>query len=267
MVNIFDPQMSIRNQCEILGLNRSTLYYQPVPVSELTLTLMNMVDEQFTKTPFYGVRKLRCHLKEQGYEVGKDRVRSLMRMMGIEAVYPGPNTSKRRQEHKIYPYLLRGVKIIRPNQVWSIDITYIRLLRGFLYLVAIIDWFSRYVLSWRLSNSLETDFCLEALEESFRYGIPNIFNSDQGCQFTSDEFTSRLLNRDIAISMDSRGRALDNIFVERLWRSVKYENVYLKGYETVPETQDGLTDYFDFYNNDRYHQSLAYRRPRDVHFG
>jgi putative transposase len=238
-----------------------------MPISQETQTLMNLLDEQHTKTPFYGVRKMTKQLQRMGYDVGRDHVRTLMRTMGLFAIYPGPNTSKKAKAHKIYPYLLRGVDIIRPNQVWSADITYIRLLKGFAYLVAIIDWYSRYVLSWKLSNSLETRFCLDALEEALPCGQPEIFNTDQGCQFTSDEFTGRLLEREIAISMDGRGRALDNVFVERLWRSVKYEDIYIKGYETIPQTMEGLDVYFPFYNHERIHQSLDYQTPWEVHHG
>jgi len=206
-------------------------------------------------------------LRTQGRSVNRKRVQRLMRLMGIHGICPGPNTSRRRLEHVVYPYLLRGVVIERPNQVWSADITYIRLMRGFAYLVAILDWFSRYVLSWRLSNSLETAFCTEALEEALGKGSPDIFNTDQGCQFTSQDFTGRLKSQEIQISMDSRGRAFDNIFVERLWRSVKYEDVYPKGYQARTEAQEGLNQYFQFYNDERFHQSLQYRTPSMVHFG
>ena len=250
----------------MIGLNRSSLYYQPVAVDEESLILMNLIDEQYTKTPFYGSRKMRVFLQKLGYWINRKRAQRLMQEMGICGICPGPNTSKRLKEHKVYPYLLRGLAIARPNQVWSTDITYIRLLKGFVYLVAILDWYSRYVLSWRLSNSLDSSFCVEALEESFRFGQPEIFNTDQGVQFTGTAFTTKLLDRQIAISMDSRGRALDNIFVERLWRSVKYEEVYLKGYQAVDEAYQGLDRYFDFYNNERFHQSLDYRTPHEVHF-
>jgi len=258
--------LSLRQQCRLLDLNRSSLYYTPVTVSQETLILMNLIDEEYTRHSFYGSRKLTVFLRENGYGVNRKRVRRLMEKMGIQGIMPGPNTSKRRQEHKVYPYLLKDVEIVCPNQVWSTDITYIRLLRGFLYLVAIIDWYSRYVLAWQLSNSLDSIFCLDALEESFRFGKPEIFNTDQGVQFTSEEFTGRLLEKEISISMDSKGRALDNVFVERLWRSVKYEEVYLKGYQTVGDAYDGLGTYFPFYNNERYHQSLGYRTPHQVYF-
>lgn len=261
------PVFSLRQQCRLLGINRSSLYYEPLEADAQTLTLMNLIDEQYTKRPFYGSRKILHYLRETGYHVNRKRVQRLMRELGLYGICPGPNTSKRLQEHRIWPYLLTGLAIVRPNQVWSTDITYIRLAKGFLYLVAVLDWYSRYVISWRLSNSLETSFCLEALDEALSSGRPEIFNSDQGCQFTSEGFTQKLLARDIRISMDSRGRALDNIFVERLWRSVKYEDIYLKGYQTVEETHDGLRQYFEFYNAERYHQSLGYRTPAAVHFG
>jgi len=257
---------SLARQCELVGLARSSVYYEPRAEDEENLEMMKLIDEQYTKTPFYGSRKMTEYLREQDYAVNRKRVQRLMRQMGLEAIYPGPNISRRNQEHKIYPYLLAGLEITRPNQVWSSDITYIRLTKGFLYLTAILDWFSRYVLAWRLSNSLDSSFCLEALEESLRYGAPEIFNTDQGVQFTSEAFTGRLLDRGIRVSMDSRGRALDNIFVERLWRSVKYEDVYLKEYETVNETEEGLGKYFRFYNHDRFHQSLDYRKPYEVYF-
>lgn len=260
-------QLSLREQCRLLGINRSSLYYAPMEVDRFTLTLMNLIDEQYTKTPFYGSRKILMFLREAGYTVNRKRVQRLMRKMGLYGICPGPNTSKRLQAHRIWPYLLEGFEIVRPNQVWSTDITYIRLAKGFLYLVAIIDWYSRYVVAWRLSNSLETSFCLETLDEALVCGHPEIFNTDQGCQFTSEGFTGKLLANDIRISMDSRGRALDNIFVERLWRSVKYEDIYLKGYQNVGETQEGLKRYFQFYNAERYHQSLGYKTPAAVHFG
>lgn len=261
------PDLSLRRQCSLLSLNRSGIYYRPVEVDPEDLFLMHLIDEEYTKLPFYGSRRMKAQLCGLGYPVGRERVQRLMRLMGLEAIFPGPNTSRRAQEHKIYPYLLRGVEITRPNQVWSTDITYIRLAGGFLYLVAVIDWFSRYVLSWQLSNSLDTSFCVEALGEAFQFGKPDIFNSDQGTQFTSEDFTGRLLGEAVAISMDSKGRALDNIFVERLWRSVKYEEVYLNDYRTVAEARNGLGRYFEFYNGERYHQSLSYRRPCEVYFG
>lgn len=229
---------------------------------------MNAIDEEYTRHPFYGSRKMVVYLEDQGYAaVNRKRVQRLMRAMGIQGLCPGPNTSKRRREHSVYPYLLKGLVITQPGQVWSADITYIRLSRGFAYLVAVMDWFSRYVLSWRLSNSLETRFCIEALEEALGRGVPEIFNTDQGCQFTSQGFVVPLQEREVRISMDSCGRAYDNIFTERLWRSVKYEEVYPKGYQTMGEATEGLTEYFRFYNDERFHQSLAYRRPAEVHWG
>lgn len=253
--------MSVRRQCELLEFNRSSLYYEPVPISEETLQLMNVVDEEFTKRPCRGARQMMWRLRDLGHWIGRKRTRSLMRRLGLEAVFPKKNTSRRNPEHPVYPYLLRGAVITLPNQVWSMDITYIRLGKGFVYLVAVIDWHSRYVIAWRLSNTLTADFCVECLEEALQYGKPEIFNTDQGCQFTSEEFTSVLVNRGIQISMDGRGRALDNIFVERLWRTVKYEDVYLKGYQTIPDAQDGLRDYFDYHNMQRRHSSLEHKTP------
>lgn len=258
--------LSMRQQCELLQLNRSSLYYEPVPVSEETLRIMNRIDEIYTEIPFYGSRKITIALKHEGWSICRERVQKLMRKMGIRAIYPGPKMSQKDPEHSIYPYLLSNYNINRPNQVWSSDITYIRLQQGFLYLVAIIDWFSRYVLSWRLSNSLDVLFCIEALREALEKGCPVIFNTDQGSQFTSSEHTKILLDKSIKISMDSKGRALDNIFIERLWRTVKYEDIYLKGYETGIEAKQGLETYFPFYNNKRYHQSLGYKTPYEVHY-
>lgn len=227
--------------------------------------LMNLIDAQYTRTPFYGSRKMVVFLKGLGHTVNRKKVQRLMREMSIEGICPGPNTSLRRREHAVYPYLLKGFTIERPNQVWSADMTYIRLMHGFAYLVAILDWFSRYVLAWRLSNSLETGFCMEALEEALRKARPEIFNTDQGCQFTSEDFTKRLMESKIQISMDSRGRAFDNIFNERLWRSVKYEDVYVQGYQSMVEAQLGMKNYFLFYNHERPHQALDYRTPAEVH--
>jgi len=266
LVNMEGP-LSLQQQCKILDLNRSSWYYQPVEVSCEDLILMNLIDEQYTKAPFYGSRRMVAFLNHLKYSVNRKRVQRLMQQMGIQGICPGPNTSRRRADHAVYPYLLKGLLIERPNQVWGVDITYIRLLKGFAYLVAILDWFSRYVLAWRLSNSLETRFCIEALEAALEKGKPEIFNSDQGCQFTSLEFTGQLLKKEIAISMDSRGRAFDNIFVERLWRSVKYEEVYLKGYQTMTEAEKGLRNYFNFYNQERFHQALDYRTPQEVYGG
>jgi putative transposase len=228
--------------------------------------LMNLLDEQYTETPFYGVRNMTLAMREQGIAVGKDHVRTLLRKMGLTAVFPKPNLSKPHPENKIYPYLLRDMDVIRPNQAWCADITYIRLAWGFAYLVAIVDWYSRCVLSWRLSNTLEADFCVEALREAIaKHGVPEIFNTDQGTQFTSQEFIGVLTENNISISMDGRGRCLDNIFIERLWRTVKYQNVYLKGYQTIPEARAGLTEYFEFYNKRKFHQGLDNKTPWQVY--
>lgn len=259
--------LSVRDQCGILELCRSSLYYEPIPVSHEDKVVMDLIDEIYTDKPFYGARKISLKLKELSVPVGRYRAGSLMRLMGLEAVFPKRNTSKPHPDHPVYPYLLRGVQITHCNQVWSMDITYIKLKKGFVYLAAVIDWKSRYVLSYRLSNTLTPDFCVEALEEALEYGTPEIFNTDQGSQFTSDEFIRALKKNGIQISMDGRGRAADNIFVERLWRSVKYENVYLKGYETIPDAEDGLKEYFNFYNTERHHQSLGYKTPWLVYSG
>lgn len=233
---------------------------------ELELELLALIDAEYTRHPFYGSRRMVVHLAEHGHVVNRKRVQRLMGILGLAGMAPGPKTSQPHPQHQIYPYLLRGVNIIRPNHVWSTDITYIRLARGFAYLVAVIDWYSRKVLAWRLSNTLDSLFCIECLEQALRtFGTPEIFNSDQGCQFTSDAFTRVLKDHDITISMDGRGRALDNIFVERLWRTVKHEDVYLKGYTSMLELQQGLTEYFDFYNTQRPHQSLGYSTPRQVY--
>ena len=257
--------LSIRRQCELLGLNRSTLYYGRVGVSEEDLQLMRLIDEQFSRRPFYGSRRLVVWLASQQHVVNRKHVQRLMQQMGLVAIYPKPRLSTGNKEHKIYPYLLRNVEITRPNQVWATDITYIRLAHGFMYLVALLDWHSRYVLSWRLSNSMEESFCIEALEEALAWQCPEIFNSDQGVQFTSKSFTSRLEDRRVAISMDGRGRVFDNIFIERLWRTVKYEDIYLRDYASVPELRRGLTRYFEFYGHERPHQSLDNRTPWEVY--
>jgi putative transposase len=262
------PQLSIRRQCELVGLNRSTYYYMPAEESDLNLQLMRLIDEQYTKTPFYGYRRMTAYLRRppHEYEINQKRVLRLMQKMGLQAIYPKPRTSNAARGHKVYPYLLRNLAITRPNQVWSADITYIRMLRGFMYLVAIIDWYSRYVMAWQLSNTLDGIFCLDALDRALTQGRPEIFNTDQGVQFTALDFTSRLEKADIRISMDGRGRALDNVFVERLWRTVKYEHVYLYEYVLVPELEKGLHEYFAFYNQERPHQSLSYQTPAEVHF-
>jgi putative transposase len=265
MIEPGHANLSVRRQCDLLGIDRSGLYYEPVGPGEENLALMRLLDEQYTRTPFYGVRKMTAWLEAVGRFVNIKRVRRLLRLMGLEAIYPKPRLSFNGTEHRRFPYLLRGVAIERPNQVWSADITYIRLHGGFVYLVAIIDWFSRYVLAWELSNTLDAGFCLAALEEALGRSQPDIFNTDQGVQFTSSEFVGRLQRDKIQISMDGRGRCFDNIFVERLWRSVKYEEVYLHDYETVADARTGLGRYFPFYNDERLHQSLAYQTPAQVY--
>ena len=257
--------MSIVRQCQLLGVNRASYYYAPSGESAYNQHLMRLLDEQYTKTPFYGSPRMTAWLRQQGYVVNHKRVERLMEQMGLQAIYPKPRLSQPAPGHKVYPYLLRDVAIARVDQVWSCDITYIRMQSGFVYLMAVIDWFSRYVLSWSVSISLEADFCLEALEAALSLGTPAIFNTDQGSQFTSDAFTGRLERAGISISMDGRGRALDNIFVERLWRTVKYEEVYLHSYESVAQAVARLRSYLRFYNEERLHQSLGYRTPASVY--
>jgi len=258
------PMISITRQAELLAISRSTVYYQP-RVNSQDLRLMQLIDEQYTKTPFYGSRRLAKELAHQGHQVNRKRVKRLMRIMGLEAIYPKPNLSRRHPEHTIYPYLLRGVAITRPNQVWGADITYIRLQQGWVYLVAIMDWYSRYVLTWEVSTSLDGDFCVISLWKALQYGIPEIFNTDQGVQFTATEFTGILKEQGIKISMDGRGRAMDNVFTERLWRSLKYEEVYLHDYTSVSEARQAIGKYFEFYNQERVHQSLNYLTPKEIY--
>jgi len=260
--------LALTSQCELAGINRSSVYAPQMAAKpdEQELELLALIDAEFTRHPFFGSRKVRQYLRGLGHRINRKRVQRLMGILGLAGMAPGPNTSRPHPQHKVYPYLLRGVVVARPNQVWSTDITYIRLARGFVYLVAVIDWYSRKVLSWRLSNTLDSGFCVDCLEQALQaFGTPEIFNTDQGCQFTSEAFTGVLKACDIAISMDGRGRALDNIFVERLWRSVKHEDVYLKGYVAVPELLLGLTEYFVFYNTERMHQSLNYNTPDEVY--
>jgi putative transposase len=257
--------LSVRQQCRLLGLSRSGLYYEPRGESPESLGLMRLIDEAYTRCPFYGVRKMTAHLSRQGHQVNVKRVRRLMRLMGLEAIYPKKRLSLSGEGHKRYPYLLAGVGIVRPDQVWSADITYIGLRHGFMYLVALLDWYSRYVLSWALSPSLEAEFCVGALQEGLADGQPGTFNTDQGVQFTSEAFTGLLEAQGIAISMDGRGRVFDNIFSERLWRTVKYEEVYLKDYADPAEARAGLGAYFRFYNEERPHQALGYRTPAEVY--
>ena len=260
-------RLPVSRQCQVLSLPRSTAYYQPVPVSVEELALMRRIDELHLEIPSAGSRTLRTFLRKDGHRLGRQRVRRLMRKMGLEAIYRKPNLSRRHAAHPIYPYLLRHLRIDRSNQVWATDITYIPMRRGFVYLVAIMDWYSRRVLAWRLSNTLSTDFCVEALEEAIaRYGAPEIFNTDQGSQFTSAEFTDVLKARDIRISMDGKGCWRDNVFVERLWRTVKYEEVYLKAYDTVSAAKASLGTFFEYYNRRRPHQSLDDETPDAIYF-
>jgi putative transposase len=249
-----------------MELNRSTYYYQPAKETPLNLTLMRLIDEQYLKTPFYGYPKMTEYLRNQGYWVNPKRINRLMNLMGLHAVGHKRRTTKHDPDHKVYPYLLRNVSITRTNQVWSADITYVPMSHGFMYLMAVLDWFSRYVLSWQISNTLDNIFCIKALDQAFEYGHPEIFNTDQGVQFTSRNFTEHLESSGVKISMDGRGRVFDNIFIERLWRTVKYEDIYLKNYETVTELSQGLDQYFRFYNNERFHQSLDYRTPTQVYY-
>lgn len=263
-----ENDLPVVRQCQLLGLSRSTVYYQRMPVSEDDLQLMRRIDEMHLKRPFYGSRRIRDWLQDEGHDINRKRVQRLMRQMGIMALYPKANTSRPGKGHKIYPYLLRGLAIDRPNQVWATDISYVPMAKGFVYVVAIMDWYSRKVLSWRVSNSMDTDFCVEALETAIsRYGAPEIFNTDQGAQFTSEAFTGVLSAAGIKISMDGKGRWVDNVFVERLWRSLKYEEVYLKAYESVTEARQGIGVYFQFYNAERRHQSLNRKTPDQVHAG
>ena len=260
--------VSMVQQCVLTGVSRATVYAQQKPqtVDELDLLHSRLIDAEYTRHPFYGTRRMAVFLETIGHTVNRKRVQRLMRLMGLAGMAPRPNTSRPHPEHKVYPYLLRGVPVVRPNQVWSTDITYIRLAHGFVYLVAVIDWYSRRVLSWRISNSMETVFCVDCLEDALRiHGKPEIFNSDQGSQFTSAAFTGVLERESTVISMDGRGRVFDNIFVERLWRNVKYEDVYLKGYATMGELLIGLAEYFVFYNGERPHQSLGDRTPDVVY--
>lgn len=266
MIEPANDNLSITAQCRLLSISRSGLYYTPQGESPLNLTLMRLIDEQFLRTPFYGSRQMARHLRREGYCVGRHRVRRLMRQMGIIAIYQTPKTSAPHPEHRVYPYLLRDLAITRPNQVWCTDITYIPIKRGFLYLVAIMDWHSRKVLSWRLSNTMDTRFCVEALRDALaQYGTPDIFNTDQGSQFTSFEFTGVLKEQGIKISMDGKGRWIDNVFIERLWRSMKYECVYLKAFETGVQARAEISAWIDFYNHHRPHSSFDGRTPNEVY--
>jgi putative transposase len=262
-----EHELPLTRQAEILRLSRGSLYYHPCPVSAADLAIMRRIDALHLDYPFAGSRMLRDLLRGEGIAIGRERVASMMRRMGIAALYRRPNTSKPAVGHKIYPYLLRGLTVVRPNQVWALDITYIPMARGFVYLAAVVDWFSRRVLAWRVSITLEVEFCLEAVEEALaRYGKPAIFNTDQGSQFTSIDFTGLLLDNTIAISMDGRGAWRDNVFVERLWRSVKYEEVYLRAYDSVGEARASIGQYLEFYNRKRPHSSLGARTPEQAYF-
>ena len=265
---VADEPLALTRQCDLVGVTRSAVYARQnaSDTDDADLVLLSEIDAEYTRHPFYGSRRMVIFLQGKGYPVNRKRIQRLMRTLGLAGMAPGPATSCRHPEDKVYPYLLRGMLINRPNQVWSTDITYVRLARGFVYLVAVIDWYSRKVLTWRLSNTLDSRFCVDCLEEALqRYGAPEIFNTDQGSQFTSEAFTGVLKDLCIKISMDGRGRALDNILVERLWRSVKHEDIYLKGYDSFPEVTTGLTEYFEFYNTERPHQSLGYSTPNEVY--
>lgn len=266
MIEPHHPELSIRRQCALLGLNRASYYYDPAPEDPLNLDVMRRIDAQYLETPFYGWPKMTAALRAQGYHVNGKRVRRLMRQMGLQAITVRKRPATSTPGHRIYPYLLRDLAIERPNQVWCADITYVPMPLGLLYLVAIMDWYSRYVVAWALSNSLEGTFCRTALQQALRSGTPLIFNTDQGSQFTAQAFTTLLEAAGVQISMDGRGRVFDNIFIERLWRTVKYEHLYLYAYETVPAVAQGLDGYFHFYNTARPHQRLGYRTPVEVHY-
>ena len=261
------PGLSLMRQCRLLNISRPSVYYKARPMNPEDLELMRLIDEQYMKTPVYGTRSMRNYLNRQGHRVNRNRVQRLMRLMGLEVIYPKPKTSKPHPGHRIYPYLLKGLDIDHPNMVWAVDITYIPLRRGFMYLVAVMDWHSRKVLSWRLSNTLDADFCVSALEEAIaRYGCPEIFNTDQGSQFTSHAFINVLKTNGIKISMDGRGRCMDNIFIERLWWTVKYHYLYLYSFENGIELQKGLRSWFEYYNRERFHQSLDNWTPDEVYY-
>jgi len=266
-VEPMNPEIAVSRQCVLLDLSRSSFYYKPEGEDEENLRLMRMIDEEYTKHPFYGARRLAAWLRAHGFSANRKRVSRLMRLMGIAAIYPKPRLSANGPDHKIYPYLLQGIEINKPDQAWSADITYIRLAHGFVYLVAVLDWHSRYVLSWELSTTLDKRFCLDAARRALLISKPEIFNTDQGPQFTSEEFTGLLEEDGIRVSMDGRGRIYDNIFLERLWWTVKYEEVYLHEYRTVAEARIQLEEYFRFYNEERLHETLGYRTPYEVYFG
>lgn len=266
MIDRTEPRLSVVRQCALVGIARSSVYRRPAPADPEVLALMALIDRQYLTRPFYGSRRMTAWLRGEGHAVNRKRVQRLMRLMGLEAIHPKPRTSRAASEHRIYPYLLRDLAVERPNQVWCSDITYIPMACGFLYLVVVMDWFSRRVLAWRLSNTMDADFCVEALEDALdRFGRPEIFNTDQGSQFTGVAFTGTLEAHGVAISMDGRGRWLDNVFVERLWRSLKYEEVYLHAYDTVAAARAGIGAWLRFYNEERGHQALGYQTPMAVH--
>jgi putative transposase len=265
MVEYEGKELPLCQQAELLGLSRSSLYYKPAKPTAEEVAIKHRIDEIYTRYPFYGSRRIRVQLNREGHQINRKRVQRYMREMAIEGVCPGPNLSRRNQEHKVYPYLLRGIKLDYPNQVWGIDITYIRLVGGWLYLVAILDWYSRYIISWELDQSLEMGFVMKAVDKGLSLGKPQIWNSDQGSHFTSQVYVSRLEENQIQISMDSKGRALDNIFTERLWRTIKYEDIYLKEYKSPRQAREGLKQYIEFYNEERPHSSLSYRTPAQVY--
>lgn len=260
-------EIPIYRQCQLLRLSKSGYYYRPQGESQLNQHLMNLIDKRYTRMPFYGVEKMTEWLRREGFPINPKRVRRLMRLLGLEAIYPKKRLSIPAEESRKYPYLLRDLVIERPDQVWCADLTYLRMLHGFVYLVAIMDWSSRYVLAWELSNSLDKQFCIDVLDKALAISQPEIFNSDQGSQFTSSQFTGRLEAAGVRISMDGRGRVFDNIFIERLWRTVKYEEVYLHSYESVRDAREGLARYFRLYNTKRLHEALDYRTPHEVYFG
>ena len=267
MIDATDPKLSVSRQCRLLRLNRSSYYYKNKPVKAEDLKLMRLIDEQYLKTPSWGSRSMRNHLRRLGYKINRKRVQRLMRLMGLEAIYPKPKTSRPHPAHKVYPYLLRNMVVERPNQVWAADITYIPMNRGFMYLVAVMDWHSRKVLSWRISNTLDTEFCTEAVEEALgHYGAPEIFNTDQGAQFTSNEFSELLKSHKVQISMDGRGRVQNNIFIERLWWTLKYQYLYLWSFNNGTELRQGLSQWFEFYNAERSHQALDNLTPDEVYY-
>ena len=267
MIDFNSSEISVAFQCNLLSINRSSVYYKPKQVKKRELDLMRIIDEQYLETPFYGSRSMRNHIRRLGWTINRKPIQRLMRLMGLQAIYPKPRTTKPHPQNKVYPYLLRGLKINRPDQVWATDITYVPMSRGFMYLVAIMDWHSRKVLSWRVSNSMNADFCVEALEEAIdKYGCPEIFNTDQGCQFTSESFINVLKRNNIKISMDGRGRFQDNIFIERLWWTVKYQYLYLRAFDNGKELKKGLTKWFQYYNQDRFHQSLEDWTPDEIYF-